>query len=171
MRIHLFLKCLEALRDCYVSAKPCFILLFSAYYLRLRRHLVSILELAIGGIITESFREVLNHTELLRKRREKRRGGKKDTPPNWNLPSKQRKFLYFLLLQKARRHLYWNLHIKNIREIPTSCNRSLGFSNFYCILGLLFFNIVQGLVVLLGDMSQSFHLYIAHCGWNTLWCV
>lgn len=120
LRIHLLLKCSETPRVCCVTTKPCFILLFSAFYLRLRRHLVSILEFAIRGIITESFRELLNHTELLGKRGKKNeeksqtkqptKPKKQTTPkpqgPNLNLLSKQRKFVYSFFLQKAHRHLY-----------------------------------------------------------------
>lgn len=129
VRIHVFLKCLETLRECCVSTKPCFILLFSVLSLRLRRYLVSILKLAIGVLTSGSFRELLNHKEILGKRKKEGKKTKSDPPPNLILLSKQRKLLHSLL-QKAHRHLDWNLYTKTIREFPTSYDRSLGFNNF-----------------------------------------
>lgn len=83
VRIHVFLKCLEVLRECCVSTEPCFILLFSVLSLRLRRYLVSILKLAIGVFTSESFRELLNHKEILGKRKKEGKTPKSDPPqPN-----------------------------------------------------------------------------------------
>lgn len=80
MKINVFLKYLEILREYWVSTKPSFILLFSVLSLRLRRYLASILKLAIWGLNSESFTELLNHTEILGKR--KKEGKKlKALPP------------------------------------------------------------------------------------------
>lgn len=70
VRIHVFLKYQETLRElCEYKAWFCFIMQCIQCILRLQRYFVSILKLAIGGPTSESFRELLNHTEILGKRK------------------------------------------------------------------------------------------------------